>query len=198
MLKLGVRILSESGAERPGVHPQGDAEALPPKPGAAASRAAYELLRQMLVREGFLHSEAALPEMEKASGGKPRFFEGPEVHFNISHSGRFLACAISDREVGVDIQEYRPPADAVMRRFFDEKERASILEAEDREAAFAAVWAERECRAKYTGRGIFAARQEAEAGSEACHVITCDTGAPCALKVCSPYASIDEIMIQRP
>lgn len=42
---------------------------------------------------------------KKTSGGKP-FLEGSRgLFFNLSHSGAYAACAVSDREVGLDIQQ---------------------------------------------------------------------------------------------
>lgn len=35
--------------------------------------------------------------------GKPYLLNYPDVHFNISHSGEYVACAVADSPVGVDI-----------------------------------------------------------------------------------------------
>ena len=42
-------------------------------------------------------------ELEKGEHGKPYFRHFPQIHFNISHSQGIAACAISDYEVGIDV-----------------------------------------------------------------------------------------------
>ena len=62
---------------------------------------AYDLLE----RAARLHwGWDRLPEMAREERGKPYFPGAPQYHFNLSHSGPFALCALSDRPVGVDIQ----------------------------------------------------------------------------------------------
>lgn len=37
--------------------------------------------------------------------GKPYLPEYPHIHFNISHSGKWVMCVVNEHEIGVDIQE---------------------------------------------------------------------------------------------
>ena len=37
--------------------------------------------------------------------GKPYLSDYSDVHFNISHSGEYVVCSVSDKPVGVDIQK---------------------------------------------------------------------------------------------
>ncbi len=39
--------------------------------------------------------------------GKP-YAENLPLHFNISHSGQWVACAVSDRPIGIDMEAVRP------------------------------------------------------------------------------------------
>ncbi len=55
--------------------------------------------------------------------GKPYILHVP-WHYNLSHSGDYVALAISDVPVGVDIQQMRPYKDSLVKRFFSEKEAA--------------------------------------------------------------------------
>lgn len=56
------------------------------------------------------------PERQE-EGGKP-YLEGAPFHFNLSHSGGYAVCALSDSPVGVDIEKILPISLKVMRRFF--------------------------------------------------------------------------------
>lgn len=46
-------------------------------------------------------------EFALSEKGKP-FAVGVNVYFNISHSGDLVVCAVSDREIGIDIEKIRP------------------------------------------------------------------------------------------
>ena len=51
------------------------------------------------------------------AGGKPHILHVP-WHYNLSHSGDYVALAISDASVGIDIQQMRPYRDSLVKRFF--------------------------------------------------------------------------------
>ena len=46
-----------------------------------------------------------------ADGGKPYLLDYPQLRFNLSHSGEFVAIAVSRHQVGVDIEKLRPLPD---------------------------------------------------------------------------------------
>ena len=54
--------------------------------------------------------------------GKPYLRDYPTAQFNISHSGQFVACAVCDRPIGVDIQEIVPYRRDVAKRVFSPEE----------------------------------------------------------------------------
>ncbi len=94
------------------------------------------------------------------AGGKPDF-EDRGLHFNLSHSGRYVCCALDEAEIGVDIQQMRTAKSrSLVERRFSEKERAALdacdSEAE-RERLFYRIWVRKESYAKLTGIGIAAA-----------------------------------------
>ena len=39
--------------------------------------------------------------------GKPFFTLQPGIHYNITHSGQYVACIFAGQEVGIDIQEHK-------------------------------------------------------------------------------------------
>jgi 4'-phosphopantetheinyl transferase len=81
--------------------------------------------------------------------GKPEF-EPSNVHFNISHSANYVACAIADSPVGIDIEGGRKVNRSVAKRYFTEEEIESIHSDED----FFKIWTFKEALGKYTGEGL--------------------------------------------
>ena len=58
--------------------------------------------------------------------GKPYIENGP-IRFNISHCENVLACAFSEKEIGIDIEKIKPIPLNVLKRFFSEKEQEFVL-----------------------------------------------------------------------
>ncbi|MBQ9156056.1 MAG: 4'-phosphopantetheinyl transferase superfamily protein [Eubacterium sp.] len=89
----------------------------------------------------------------KGSHGKPYIREYPHIHFSISHSGSFWACAIYNQEVGLDLQKTdvrnweRLPG-----RFFHPDE-CLWMEGRTRED-FCRLWAFKESYVKFNGKGL--------------------------------------------
>ncbi len=50
--------------------------------------------------------------------GKPFFIYNPYIHFNISHTGNYVVCAISDEPVGIDIELIKPIEHKIAECFF--------------------------------------------------------------------------------
>lgn len=86
--------------------------------------------------------------------GKPYLRDYPDVHFNISHSGMYVACAVADRPVGIDVQmisEYKPN---VADRVCSKAELAKIAASDNPAAEFTKLWTRKEAYVKWTGEGI--------------------------------------------
>lgn len=99
-----------------------------------------------------------MPDIVKNEDGKP-FFEGErQIHFNLSHSGDYAVCAMSDDVCGVDIQEIRPFKEQFARRFFSEKEQeymeAQILLGKSLEVVGTEIWSKKESLGKCRGYGL--------------------------------------------
>lgn len=78
------------------------------------SEEARELLAFAVASEyGLSLSDYAEKREEK---GKP-YLEGAPFHYNLSHSGDYVVCALSDSRVGVDVEKILPISVKVMRRF---------------------------------------------------------------------------------
>ena len=105
-----------------------------------------ELLLIRALRE--LDGDLALPlDILTEQGGKPYLACGTP-HFSLSHSGRFAACALSDKTVGLDIQLQSPCRESLVHRFFAPEEQRYVLASEDRDAAFTEIWSKKESRLK--------------------------------------------------
>lgn len=109
------------------------------------------LLRYALSDSGFpVDTPLAI---EAGEHGKP-YLTGGECFFSISHSAGAVLCALSDREIGADLQIRTKAKPPLMERFFSEDERKYILSAENTEEAFTEIWTKKESWCKLSGLGL--------------------------------------------
>ncbi len=126
-------------------------------------KARIQKAKSRKVKEELLYAGVLLQTVLKEKGldigkitrreaGKP-YFEGSEdVFFNISHSGRFAALALSDEDIGFDIQKPVSVNESLIKRIASESE---IIEKRELiNNNFQLFWAIKESYAKYTGKGI--------------------------------------------
>jgi len=85
--------------------------------------------------------------------GKPFLANAPHIHYNISHAGSYVAFAISDAPVGIDIESVKPVDLKIAERFFTLDETAYIMEG-DQICRFYEVWTKKESRIKWEGRDL--------------------------------------------
>ena len=85
--------------------------------------------------------------------GKP-YAEGG-VYISVSHSGRCVAIAVDDSEVGLDVEKW-PDRDhnKLARRFYHPNELSYVKQAEDSRRAFTRVWTRKEAYLKQLGVGV--------------------------------------------
>ena len=76
--------------------------------------------------------------------------------FNISHSGDYVVCSVSDREIGIDIEKRAKARMEVAGRFFHEEEMAILktLEGDKQDQLFFNYWSVKESFLKYIGTGL--------------------------------------------
>lgn len=84
--------------------------------------------------------------------GRPYHPEGP--YFNLSHSGRYVVLAVSDRVLGADIEQVRPWKEAVAKRCYLEPELDWLARQVDSLTAFYTLWTAKESIMKATGAGF--------------------------------------------
>lgn len=83
--------------------------------------------------------------------------ETPSLHFNLSHSGRYAALAISRYPVGVDVEHKSRGYQAVAKRCFTGEEYEAIMAEgteESRRLRFLEIWTMKEAYVKYVGDGM--------------------------------------------
>ena len=90
------------------------------------------------------------------ANGKPYLKDFPHTFFSISHSGEFAVCAISDCDIGCDIQQISAARLSVAKRFFTAHEQDQIHRATLPQFEFARIWTLKESYVKMLGTGISA------------------------------------------
>lgn len=78
----------------------------------------------------------------------------PSFHFNVSHSGDWVVCAIDSQEIGVDIEKVGNIDLEISGNFFSKDEHADIINSEDPTTRFYDYWTLKESYIKYTGKGL--------------------------------------------
>lgn len=96
-----------------------------------------------------------LPPLDISCGkdGKPELL-GSGITFNLSHSGSFAACAVSDSPIGLDIQTERDCDRRLAEKYFTAPERRFIEESENKAYAFTKLWCMKESAVKHIGTGL--------------------------------------------
>lgn len=94
--------------------------------------------------------------VETAPGGKPYLAEYRNFHYNLSHSGNWVAIAWAGTEVGLDVQQHRSGVDREMlaKRFFTPEEQDYIHGEDPDGQRFYRVWTGKESYLKYLGTGL--------------------------------------------
>ena len=91
--------------------------------------------------------------------GKP-YLNDSALHFSLSHSGSFAACALSDLPVGLDLEYRGRISDALLRRSFSPEEQTLIRTSRDPDLLFTRLWTGKESFVKATGQGILSPLRE--------------------------------------
>ncbi len=94
--------------------------------------------------------------------GKPEFDIERDIYYNMAHSGEYVACAVADTPVGIDIDGSRNADLKIAKRFFTQEECDMINSSSD----FFKIWTFKEAYGKYTGKGVVPALGISEASLE--------------------------------
>jgi len=91
-----------------------------------------------------------------SANGRPFLPDHPDIHFSLSHSGNMAMCAVSEKNVGCDIQIIDERRLSAAQKAFsaEETEIFEKLDKTGRTAFFYRVWVLKESLAKADGRGL--------------------------------------------
>lgn len=114
------------------------------------------LIRYILVRDNGLKNEDI--SFGYSNYGKP-FCKGHEyLHFNISHSGEWIVCAMDVSPVGIDVELIAPIDIEVAEQYFskEEYELLAALSGDEQTRFFYHLWTCKESYLKLNGMGLSA------------------------------------------
>lgn len=113
---------------------------------------AGHLLQRALEKAG-IPAEAQI--FAENQWGKPYLKDRKDIHFSLSHSGAWAVCAVSDENVGVDVELPRCNM-AVAKRFFrpEELEGLDDLDRYHQSDALNRLWTAKEAFLKMLGKGL--------------------------------------------
>ncbi|MGN1155333.1 MAG: 4'-phosphopantetheinyl transferase family protein [Agathobacter sp.] len=120
------------------------------------------LLSFGLEREGLCYEDL---EFATTSEGKPYLVSNPDVHFSLSHSGKYAVCVIADHNIGVDVEnrqrkllsEGKPGKIlAIARKSFSDREYQVFVNSsgEEQIEMFLKCWTRKEAVSKAYGKGL--------------------------------------------
>lgn len=108
------------------------------------------LFKKLLSEENIIN-----PIIHTEEYGKPYISNHENIHFNLSNSHEMVLCAISDMEIGIDIEYIDPEIDLTLaKNYFHNEEYENIMNAENKAEEFFKYWVLKESYMKYTGLGM--------------------------------------------
>lgn len=112
------------------------------------------LLRFALVRDFGYHNDNI--RLSTSSSGKPVLADQDMLHFNLSHSGSWVFCAISDQAVGVDIEKISEGDNGFMEMILHPAEILWLQESQEQEknTNYYKLWCLKEAYGKFLGVGL--------------------------------------------
>jgi 4'-phosphopantetheinyl transferase len=94
--------------------------------------------------------------IQRGAQGKPFIAESYMLHFNLSHAGEYVVCALDPLEIGIDIEEMRARDLDAMSTFFSPAEIMAYSKKSSQEKTefFYRLWTAKESFIKAVGKGF--------------------------------------------
>ena len=124
------------------------------------------VLLQRALREEYGITE--VPEFVYNEFGKPSLPNLP-IHFSLSHCKDAVACAVSDNNIGIDVESVISYNPDVARRVCTATELEMLTQSEDQDADFIKLWTKKEAISKYEGMGLSLPFAEIDVSKYAVH-----------------------------
>ena len=107
----------------------------------------------LLLKKALLMHAISADKIIYGENDKPKI-EG--ICFNLSHSHDMVVCAISEKEVGCDVEKIKKVKGKIAEHFFTKNEAAYLqaLGEEERQNEFFRIWTLKESYLKMTGEGM--------------------------------------------
>lgn len=121
--------------------------------------AQLSLFGKLLVAHGlnrYGYPVNAISEIQRDKYNKPFIRKGP--HFNISHAGDYVVCAMSNElTIGVDIEHVVPIDIGELKNQMSDREWERVASSSDRLRSFYTFWSRKEAIMKAHGKGLYIA-----------------------------------------
>lgn len=113
----------------------------------------YALLRYALFME---YGIDEAPLFSYGEREKPYLGNIPDVFFSLSHAGGYSACVVTDEEIGIDLQDYRPMKFDISEKICTKKEIYEVYggDSPSPSETTCRLWCMKESYGKLTGKGF--------------------------------------------
>ena len=115
------------------------------------------ILAEVLLKEGLKEFNIYDEEIEYTFNKyeKPYLKNHKDIFFNYSHSGDFVVCAISNIEIGVDIEKIKNCDMKIAEKCFHKNEYELLNNSNNKDIDFYKIWTYKESYIKAIGKGIY-------------------------------------------
>jgi len=118
------------------------------------SFAAGRLLVKLLAMEESVEEDEVIQGLDSKNHSEDNrtvIISDKVIHYNISHTGKLVAVAISEDSIGIDVEEKDDKSFKVTERMFSEEDKLYVNGSQER---FREIWTSKEAFLKCTGEGI--------------------------------------------
>ena len=145
------------------------------------------VLLQRALREEYGITE--VPEFVYNEFGKPSLPNLP-IHFSLSHCKDAVACAVSDHNIGIDVESIVPYTPDVARRVCTADELKMLEQSSNKDVEFIKLWTVKEAISKYEGMGLSLQFEQINTKEYSVCSQLLNNG-KCVLSICCGYTGLD-------